>query len=89
MGQDIRDCLSDAFYMLFGRNIPKEITPRDIKDMKTELNRLAEERVGHQFPKKILRENIEYYLKSRTYEKEFVKNYQALNRPQWVYRLPK
>ena len=87
MHTNLIDCLPDAFYMLFGENVPDEINPREVKDMRTILNRVAEKKVGHQFPKNVLREHIEEHLNSRGYGREFIKDYQKLNRPQWVYRL--
>ena len=87
MHTNLIDCLPEAFYMLFGGNVPDEINPREVKDMRTILNRVAEKKVGHQFPKNVLRETIDAYIIFRGYKKKFIRNYQELNEHQWVYRL--
>jgi len=89
MGRSLIDCMDEAFEIKFNGNVPDEITPREVKDLRTVLNFVAQRMIGREFPKKALGEVIEEHFNNRGYEREFVKNYQALNRPQWVYRLPK
>lgn len=88
MGKNIRDCVPLAFGIMFEGNVPREISPREVKDLRTVLCNVARREIGYRPQKKDLGGAIKRYIDSRGYEKKFIKDRERLNRPQWVYTLP-
>lgn len=87
MNKSLEDCMPAAFEQKFGGNAPEEIHHREVKQLRTTLNLVAEQVMGHQFPRRKLRVVIDEYIVSRGYQKVFNKRYHELNLPQWTYRL--
>jgi len=80
------DLVDAVFDSQFG-GVPREITPGNIKGLVIRLNDLVYTKSRKNLRRGEVKDALIRYIDFKGYEKELVRDYQRLGRPQWVYKL--